>query len=289
MEIAIGLPNVIPDVPGDRLPAWAARAEERGFSALVVTERTVYPGYDPLLSLAAAAAVTRRIRLVTDVVVAPLRSPAMLAKDAAGVWEISGGRLTLGVAPGVRADDFVAAERRFGRRFARFDEDLSVVRAIWKGEPAPGTDRSPLARPLPGDGVPLLIGGFSDGAIERTVRWGIGWAAPSLAPDDVIPFAGRVRAAWRAAGRAGDPRIVVMARFGIGADVADVSRATARDYFSVLGPELAEVFAGDAAHDRAEVRAVIDRYAAAGVDELVFNPTAPELSQVDRLADACFG
>ncbi|HEX6352550.1 LLM class flavin-dependent oxidoreductase [Actinophytocola sp.] len=289
MKIGIGLPNVIPDVPGRVLVDWAARAEAAGFSSLVTTDRVVYPGYDPLLALGAAAAVTSRIRLVTDVLVGPVRSPVLLAKDAAGVYEISEGRLVLGVGPGVRSDDFTVAERDFTGRFSRFERDLGIMRRVWSGEPAEGTDRSPLPRPLPADGVPLLMGGFSDGCIRRAVEWGIGWAAPSLPPDDVVPFAARVREAWSAAGRSGEPEIIAMARFGIGPDVLTESRNSVRDYFSILGPEQAELFADDAARDTEAVQAMIGKYAESGVDELVFNPTVARVSQVDRLAEACFG
>src|ERR1700761_1795952 len=109
MKIGIGLPNLIPDVPGRRLVDWAIRAEQFGFSSLVTTDRVVYPGFDPLVALGLAAAVTKDIRLVTDVMVVPLRSPGILARDAATVYDVSEGRLVLGVAPGVRADDFAVA------------------------------------------------------------------------------------------------------------------------------------------------------------------------------------
>lgn len=289
MKIGIGLPNLIPDVPGRRLVDWAIRAEQLGFSSLVTTDRIVYPGFDPLIALGLAAAVTKNIRLVTDVMVVPLRSPGILARDAATVYDVSAGRLVLGVAPGVRADDFAVAERDFGERFRRFDGDLELMRQVWAGKPVTGTDRSPLARPLPGDGVPLLMGGFSDNAIKRTVRWATGWAAPSLSPDDVLPFAERVREAWQAAGRQGRPEIVAMTRFGIGDDVTAVSRETTRDYFAIMGDEVAGQLAEDVARDPEAVTAIIDRYAQAGIDELIFNPTVPDLSQVDRLAAACFG
>jgi alkanesulfonate monooxygenase SsuD/methylene tetrahydromethanopterin reductase-like flavin-dependent oxidoreductase (luciferase family) len=288
MKIGIGLPNLIPGVPGRRLVDWAARAEECGFSSLVTTDRVVYPGHDPLLALGLAAAVTTRVRLLTDVLLVPLRSPGMLARDAATVYQASSGRLVLGVAPGVRPDDFVVAERDFAARFRRFEGDLEVMRRVWQDQPVTGTERSPLTGPLPPDGVPLLMGGFSDSAIERTVRWATGWAAPSLSPDDVLPFAERVREAWRAAGRPGQPEIVVMTRFGIGDDVTAVSRETTRDYFAILGEEVAGQLAEDVARDQKAITAIAEQYADAGVDELIFNPTVAELSQVDRLADACF-
>ena len=107
MDIAIGLPSVVPGVDRDSLLEWARRAEARGFSSLGTIDRLVYPNYEPLTALAAAAAVTERIRLFTDILLVPWRNnPALVAKQAATVDSISGGRLTLGVGIGGREDDY---------------------------------------------------------------------------------------------------------------------------------------------------------------------------------------
>src|SRR3954470_9802612 len=105
MEIGIALPNTLPGASGKLIRQWASRAEERGFALLAATERLVFPGHDPMLALATAAGCTERIRLATNIVVAPLRSAATLAKEAETLQSLSEGRFTLGVGPGVRDDD----------------------------------------------------------------------------------------------------------------------------------------------------------------------------------------
>ena len=110
MDVGIGLPTHIPDIEGKALVDWAVRAEEAGFSTLGTVGRLVYPNYDDLIALAAAAAVTARIRLTTSVLVAPLHANvALLAKQAASLDRLSGGRLVLGVGTGGRDDDFTAS------------------------------------------------------------------------------------------------------------------------------------------------------------------------------------
>ena len=115
MDIGIGLPNAIRGVEGTAILDWARRAEAAGFSSLGTLDRFVYGNCEALVTLAAAAAVTERVRLVTDILIAPLRGTAMLAKQAATVDRLSGGRLVLGLAVGGREDDFVAAEADFAR------------------------------------------------------------------------------------------------------------------------------------------------------------------------------
>src|SRR5215210_2774505 len=106
MDIGIGLPNAVRGVDRRGILDWARAAEDAGFSSLGTIDRLVYPSYDPLIALAAAASVTERIRLVTDILIAPLRNTAVLAKQAANVQHLSGGRLVLGLAPGGREDDY---------------------------------------------------------------------------------------------------------------------------------------------------------------------------------------
>jgi alkanesulfonate monooxygenase SsuD/methylene tetrahydromethanopterin reductase-like flavin-dependent oxidoreductase (luciferase family) len=284
MEISIALPNTVPGASGAKIADWAKRAEQRGFSSLVVTERLVYTGYEPLTALAAAAAVTQRMRLMTDVLIAPLRSAAMLAKQAASVAQLSGGRLHLGLAPGVREDDFVAAEQAFRGRGDRFDRMLELMHAAWAGEALPGVAGQVAALPT-GMKIPLLFGGLSDATAQRVARWGAAWAAPGLTPQDAIAGAGPVCRAWTSAGRPGRPRLVMLLRFALGDDAQLASKAYVRDYFAVLGQAEAEVFAQGTPHDEKAIKEAIVAFEDFGVDELVFNPTVAEPTQVDRLAD----
>ncbi len=117
MDIGIGLPNAVRGVDRDGIVEWARRAEAAGFSSLGTIDRIAYANYESLIALAAAAAVTERIRLVTDIMIAPLRAnTALLAKQSATIDHLSGGRLVLGLAPGGREDDYALSGVDFHRR-----------------------------------------------------------------------------------------------------------------------------------------------------------------------------
>src|SRR3954454_9396523 len=135
MKIGIGLPNTVPGTEGDDMREWATRAESAGFSTLGTIDRTVYRNHEPLIALAYAAAVTERIGLLTSILIAPLRSnTALLAKQAASVDVLSGGRLTLGLSVGGREDDFEVAGVDFSKRGAIFDHQLEEMHELWSGE-----------------------------------------------------------------------------------------------------------------------------------------------------------
>src|SRR2546423_12080846 len=108
MEIGIGLPNAVAGTSGEDLLNWAHAADEAGSSTLGTIDRIVYPNYEPLTALSAAAAVTDRIRLATDVMLGPLRvNAAMVAKQILSLDALAGGgRAVLGIGLGAREDDF---------------------------------------------------------------------------------------------------------------------------------------------------------------------------------------
>src|SRR5256886_14346198 len=124
---------------------------------------------------AAVAATTKRIRLTTSVLLATTRNAGILAKQAATVDAISGGRLTLGLGIGGREDDFKAAPEPFRGRGRRFEEQLDVMRRIWAGQPA-GDGVGPIGpSPARAGGPEILIGGHTPAAGAPGGRWGDGF------------------------------------------------------------------------------------------------------------------
>jgi alkanesulfonate monooxygenase SsuD/methylene tetrahydromethanopterin reductase-like flavin-dependent oxidoreductase (luciferase family) len=282
LKIGIGLPNPVPGTPGKVLLDWARRAETRGFSSLATIDRIAYPSYESIIALTGAAAVTERIGLLTNVLLATTRNPVLLAKEAASLDQISGGRFTLGLAVGTRPDDFEAAGQDFATRGKRFDRDLEIIHAAWRGELVEGAQHPVGPKPVRGDRIPILMGGMSDAAIRRTIQWAIGWTVGGAPPEQGGPFAGRVRAEWKEAGREGEPYIAGLSYFGLGDDALDHATEYLGSYYGDFGPKIAQWIpkTPDA------LRETASKFEDFGFDELLLVPTNRDPAQVDLAADA---
>jgi alkanesulfonate monooxygenase SsuD/methylene tetrahydromethanopterin reductase-like flavin-dependent oxidoreductase (luciferase family) len=285
MQIGIGLPNTL-DIPGPAIADWARRAEERGFSSLATIDRIVYPNYDSLTTLAVAAGATSRIGLFPDILLAPIYNPVWLAKSTASLHAMSGGRLTLGLGVGGRPDDFVAMDRPFETRGRLMDETLELMHRGWAGESLVADNVTggeiPVAPPTPESRVPILVGGNGVAAIRRTVRYGDGWTAGGARPDAVRAMVEQVKAAWRDGGREGEPRLAALVYFGLSDE--DVSRASLRRYYGFL-TDYVEFIVEGALRSPQAVQDAVKAFEDAGITELVFDPTVPDLDEIERLAD----
>jgi alkanesulfonate monooxygenase SsuD/methylene tetrahydromethanopterin reductase-like flavin-dependent oxidoreductase (luciferase family) len=284
MDVAIGLPATIPGVEREKLLEWARRAEARGFPSLATLDRIVYPNYEPLIALAAAAAVTERIGLLTGILIAPYRANAVLvAKQAATLHHLSNGRLVLGVAVGGREDDYTASGVDFHTRGRVFEEMLATWKRVWQGDSF-GTAGG--VGPEPPNGRPgMLIGGSADVAFERAAEHADGWIMGGGTPDQFGQGLAKLRAAWEAAGRTDQPRTVALAYFALGDGAREAADAYPLHYYEWLG-EYAAMVADSAATDVETVKQYVAGFADAGCDELVLFPSSPDPGQVDLLADA---
>jgi alkanesulfonate monooxygenase SsuD/methylene tetrahydromethanopterin reductase-like flavin-dependent oxidoreductase (luciferase family) len=273
MRVGVGLPTTTPGADGALLVDWARTADAGPFSSLGVLDRLLYDSFDPFASLAAAAAVTDRIRLATMIAIGPLRPAATLIKDAASVQGLSQGRLTLGLAIGARDDDYDACGVPTKGRGARLSDQLAELRD-WDVSPVvPGTIRD--RRPE------LLVGGASGAALTRMARYGDGYAHGGGPPRAFAGAAAKARAAWSDLGRPGEPRLWGQAYFTLGGDEA-AAEAYLLDYYAFTGAFAAKVAAGNLTSARA-VRDFARAYEEAGCDELVLLPTVSDIGQLERL------
>jgi probable F420-dependent oxidoreductase len=225
MLIGFGAPVAGAWATAEHLGGFAERAEQAGYASLWSFQRLLVPEgsgmepvyqsvLDPMVALGFAAARTSRIRLGVAVVNLPFVSPAYLAKQAATVDVLSGGRLDLGLGIGWMPEEFAATGAVTARRGTRTEEFVAVLRTLWADEvssfagefytvPPGRQDPRPVQRP----GPPVLLGGMSQRAMERAGRLADGWITSSRADLTTISEAvGVIRGAAQAAGR--DPGAV---------------------------------------------------------------------------------
>jgi alkanesulfonate monooxygenase SsuD/methylene tetrahydromethanopterin reductase-like flavin-dependent oxidoreductase (luciferase family) len=276
MNIGIGLPTTTPGAQGALVVEWAQRADAGPFSSVAVLDRVAYDSLDPFAALAAAAGVTARVRLATMIAVGPLRPTGLLAKEAASVHLLSGGRLTLGLGLGARLEDYEAAGAEHRGRGGRFAEQLAYLRG--------GVDEERVGPAR--NGIELLVGGGSGPAFARMARYADGYAHGGGPPRAFAGAAARAEAAWRDLGRPGRPRLWGQGYFALG----DTERGNAylRHYYAFTGPFAERVVAANLTSARA-VKDFVRGYEEAGCDELVLFPTVADAAEVDRLAQAVAG
>jgi alkanesulfonate monooxygenase SsuD/methylene tetrahydromethanopterin reductase-like flavin-dependent oxidoreductase (luciferase family) len=277
MQVGIGLPNTLKGATGEDMLAWAQRADAGPFASLGVFDRLVYDSYEPLLTLAAAAAVTRRVRLATLIISGPLRNDALLGKEAATLDALSGGRLTLGLALGARKEDYDAAGVEYATRGRRLSEQLAALRAQWE-------DERIGPRPVQPGGPELLVGGLNDSAYARAARYADGYVHGGGPPRAFAAAAAKAQAAWIDAGRPGRPRLWAQGYYALGEAEAQAGAAYLLDYYAFTGPFAERIAAGLLTTPQAIIQ-FVRGYAEAGCDHLVLFPTTARLDQLDRLAD----
>lgn len=284
MKIGIALPSAIPNASGSLLRDWARLADEGPFSSLAVVDRLVYGNFEALTALAVAAGLTQRIRLMTSVLLAPLRNTSVLAKQTASLDALSNGRLTLGFGVGDREDDYQAASISFHERGKRFEQQLELLTRLWAGEPV-DEQTGPVGPPSVQPGGPeMLLGAYAPAALSRLERWGNGYLAGGSDAQFTNQFFRQAEASWQRGGRPGKPRLVVCGPYGLGPDAAARSAPYILDYYAYMGPMAPQIAATLPSSPEA-VKATIRAFKEIGTDELVFIPCIPELDQVHRLMD----
>ena len=269
-HIGLGLPVVDPA----SLVDWGRRAEAAGFATVAMLDRWVWDNAEPLIALAALAAATDTIGLQTEVLLAPLRDPVLLAKQAATLDRISGGRLTLGLGVGGRTDDFAAANVPMRERGRRMDAALPTLRRVWRGE---GTIGPAPHRP---GGPEVLIGAAAPTALRRAAIHGDGVIA-SEGPRETEALFARALADWAAEGRSGAPRLAAQVDVVLGPDdvVADARERMSKYYAYLPYDATKRLHAGEAA-----IVSAIDTYTSLGAGEITLFCWSVDPDQVQRLA-----
>jgi alkanesulfonate monooxygenase SsuD/methylene tetrahydromethanopterin reductase-like flavin-dependent oxidoreductase (luciferase family) len=283
MKIGMGLPAAVPEADVTALGEWAATAERLGFCALGVIDRLVYDNLDPLVALAAAAARTERVELLTTVLNVPYRQNAVvLAKQLASVDRLSGGRLTAGLALGGWPEDYQASEVPQRGLGAAMDTMVATMQEAWAGKLVGASGPMSALRP---DRPGLLFGGLVPAAFTRAAGIGQGWIAPSFGIQQLIDGVDSIRKAWDRIGRPGRPRVVTVRYFCFGPDADEHAEHYLRHYYLDYVDLVKADTPTTPEHLDAELRKLRD----AGADDVVLMPCTDDVAQVALAGDVLDG
>ncbi|MGP8298055.1 LLM class flavin-dependent oxidoreductase [Streptomyces inhibens] len=284
MSVGLGLPIGDPA----QLLSWARRAEAAPFTTVALLDRLVFGNPEPLITLATLAGATSRIRLQTEVLLAPLHRTTLLAKQAATLDLLSGARFTLGIGIGGRVDDYLATGVDVRTRGRRLDEQMATLRHIWSGEPL-SEDIGPIGpAPARPGGPEVLFGGFVPAVAERVARWGDGFLGAALPPRQMDGMFRQVEAAWSRTGRTGRPRLLAQVNVALGPEATlDRARQELRAYYRPA--DFTEHVVKGLLTTPAQIREAVAAYRTIGADEVMLYCWSPDPDQVERLADAVSG
>lgn len=214
MRFGAHLPLI--DFDGSGIPSLAGyvdAARDTGFSAISANDHLVFqrPWLDGIVALSTVVDRSADLTLATTVALPVVRGPVALAKAAAALDALSGGRFVLGVGAGSSAADYDAAGVPFEQRWPRFDEAVRVLRASLTDDPAPASDGSygtPALEPRPARPIPIWIGSWGSAAgLRRVARLGDGWLASAYntTPDQISAGRDVLHRALESAGRGARP------------------------------------------------------------------------------------
>lgn len=285
------LPVMEPDLDADVLRSWATAIDDGPFSSLCWGERIAFDNPDTLTLLGALAAWTRRVRLVTTVVVPQLHDPVMLAKALATGDMLSGGRLTVGLGIGGRHEDYRAVGADLAtQRMRVLGERAQIMRRVWAGENLTGAIRPVGPSPVQAGGPELHVGTTGPATIRSAAAWASGVAGVTLDLDltrqrELFDIA---RTEWADAGRPA-PHLATSFWFAFGD--GDVPRAQIhrhlRRYMNWIPSEFVDAMAPTTgwAGTEDELRTVLSAFADIGTDEVQLIPTSADPDQLHRAAE----
>jgi len=284
------LPTMLPHGRRELL-AWCGKIDEGPWSSLAVPERVTYTSHSLTVQLAAAAALTERVRLWTTLIILPAHNEVQAAKEMASVDRLCDGRLTVGVGVGGRHQDYRAIGGDFTRRWQRMDDQVARMRRIWAQEP-PFEGSDPVGPPpvQPG-GPPFVAGVLGPKALARAAHWAVGVDDPSaITAVEVAALAAqrqKVVDAWKEAGRDEAPHFSSSLWYALGPDAKGQLSDYVYDYMKIFDANFARELASSAAvHTPTALREAMEAAREAGCDEFFLVPTTADPAELDRTRDA---
>jgi len=277
-----------PELDRKTLLHWMRAIDEGPFHSLTCGERIHSNTVEMTTTLGAAAAVTERVRIVPSLYVLPMHSAVWAAKEIATLDVLSNGRVTLTVGVGGRPMDYEAVGASFARRHQRMDEQIEVMKSIWRGEPALAGGDEIGPPPVQEGGPPILAGTMGPKATRRAAAWADGlymWSGNGQKAE-IERMIKQGDLAWEDAGRE-----TKFGRFaGFWCSLADNAQERTRkyvyEYLEILSPEIATAMSKNMDRTTPDrINQSLDWMEELGVEETFLVPTTCDTEDIDRMSE----
>ena len=286
MKIGLCLPYMARDYDRTRILTWAREIDTGPFATMSCGERVTDYTYEMHTLMAAAAAVTERVRFNPALYVLPMRSAVLTAKEIATFDVIAGGRVSVTVGVGGRPLDYQAVGASFERRHQRLDDQVAVMKQVWRGEPLFEGSGDIGPRPPQGGNLPIFAGAMGPKAIARAAQWAHGVYAPSMPGDReghqrAFDLA---RAAWADAGRTDKPYLTGGFWYSLAPDAPRELYDYAYNYMRFAGEDVARGMASAMTrHNPQAIAEAIENVRAAGADECILVSATAHYDEIEKL------
>lgn len=282
-----------PEVSPHFVSEMARKIEEAGLHSFWANDRIAYDNLEPVTAIMAAAAVTRRIKIGTSILLVALRHPVLMAKTLATVDFLSEGRLILGVGLGNRKNDYDAVGVPFEKRGTRTAEEIQLIKKVWRDKQVTHQGRfyhasnltigpGPIQSPHP----PVWIGGSAEAVLRRVARLGDGYLCGTSALQRFPELWEKICAYTAETGR--DPAKIEKAGLTFIAIDDDKRRAVAaceaylqRYYGKVSVDVEAQMVVGPGAACAERIATILKQ----GINTLILGLIIPDLRQIDLLSE----
>jgi len=293
MEIGIALPTMATGFTRATFVEWCRGIDEGPYSSVSSGERITFHNPELLTTTAAAAALTTRVQVVTNIAVLPLHRPALLAKQLSTIDVLAGGRLVVGVGVGGREQDYRSLDVPFDGRHGRLDDGVAELRRLWSGAPVHDGGAPVGPAPHTPGGPPLWAAAMGPKSMARAAKWADAVTGFSIGadPEEILRGNRLALDAWEAEGRSEGPRLVSGTFYLLGGPDADAElKRFARAYLAVFGDRAADALS--ALVGLSSPARLLDSLAAAeaaGCDEFILVPGTVDPDCLSRTTDVLTG
>lgn len=295
MRIGMTIPFMEPGWNRESMKTWAQEIDRGPWDSVAMGERITFVNPEFMTSLAATAAWTERVELISTISVLTMHNPVLMAKQFSTIDVISKGRLTVGIGTGGRREDYESIGADWANhRMAKLEENAQIMRRVWQGDGTVLPKAKRMVEPLPvqSGGPKILVGAIGPKSITAAARYADGLSGFSMLPSvsDIRQSFEQFTAAWRAAGRSGKPRLIASFWYGLEQKGKEQMTKHLERYMNFMPEEIARQLIPHAGFNGsiADLKNFLAEIKQLGADDVILVPTTTNIDEIKRIAKSIF-